>query len=297
MMGVRAGLNGGIRWVSALAGLCGCWCAEGADRAPTGEQVRLVAERAAVTAGAPFTLAVELRTRPGWHTYWMNPGDSGLAPALRWQLPDGVRLTGVAFPVPERIEEEGMVSFGYTDRVWLLADFATEKDRAFAEPIEVGVSVDWMVCLDTCVPLKGSDTLRLTVGGAAADGEKAAVADPEFGRWRARTPQPANGWGVQAQITRRGLALRIRPAAGAGLAADAWKRARFYPLRRGGLDLVAPQRWRADGAAWEAILRNGPEPHKAGESLEGVLVFEPEPGDRDAVPRAWSLRATVKGRP
>jgi len=107
MMGVRAGLNGGIRWVSALAGLCGCWCAEGADRAPTGEQVRLVAERAAVTAGAPFTLAVELRTRPGWHTYWMNPGDSGLAPALRWQLPDGVRLTGVAFPVPERIEEEG----------------------------------------------------------------------------------------------------------------------------------------------------------------------------------------------
>ncbi|MGT2479298.1 protein-disulfide reductase DsbD domain-containing protein [Methylobacterium oryzae CBMB20] len=39
-----------------------------------------VAEPAAVAGAQPFTLAVRMQVKPGWHVYWRNPGDSGPAP-------------------------------------------------------------------------------------------------------------------------------------------------------------------------------------------------------------------------
>lgn len=296
MPSARTVLNDRRRLACALACLSVCVSAAGADRAPTGEQVRLIAERAAVAPGAPFTLAVELKTRPGWHTYWLNPGDSGLAPTLNWRLPEGVRLVHVAFPAPDRIEEEGLVSLGYTNQVWLLADFATDAKLADAQRLEVGVSVDWMVCRDVCLPLKGGDAVRLNVDEVSAV-QATAVSEAEFSRWRAKVPQPADGWAVRAQLERRGLRLRVQPASGAGPTAAAWGRAQFYPIRRGVLDLQAAQRWRPDGAAWEVLLRVGPEPFQADDMLNGILVFPAETGDRAAIPCAWSLRAAVAGRP
>src|SRR3974390_1419563 len=50
----------------------------------------LVAERTALVPGEPLTIALRLAIAPGWHTYWRNPGDSGLPTTLAWQLPAGV---------------------------------------------------------------------------------------------------------------------------------------------------------------------------------------------------------------
>jgi len=171
--------------------------------AETGERVRLIPERDAVVPGTTFSLAVELQSRPGWHTYWLNPGDSGLAPTLRWRLPDGVRLARVWFPTPERFEESGMVTFVYTDRVWLLVDFVTDETLAGAERVEVGVTVDWMVCLEICMPLQSEASVSLGV----VTSEPAPAADEtaaEFAHWRARLPKPADEWVVQAQAERGG---------------------------------------------------------------------------------------------
>jgi len=35
-----------------------------------------------VQAGQAFWLGLQLQHQPGWHTYWRNPGDSGLATQL-----------------------------------------------------------------------------------------------------------------------------------------------------------------------------------------------------------------------
>ncbi|NBC47147.1 MAG: hypothetical protein GVY22_03970, partial [Gammaproteobacteria bacterium] len=41
---------------------------------------RLIAESAAVVPGGNVELALVFDLRPGWHTYWRNPGDSGEPP-------------------------------------------------------------------------------------------------------------------------------------------------------------------------------------------------------------------------
>jgi DsbC/DsbD-like thiol-disulfide interchange protein len=62
----------------------------------------LVAETRAVP-GQSVDLAIVMHTRPGWHGYWLNPGDAGPADACRMELAGGgerraVTLSGAEPP-------------------------------------------------------------------------------------------------------------------------------------------------------------------------------------------------------
>ena len=46
------------------------------------DTVTLVSDTDAVAAGTPFRVGLHLHMAPGWHTYWRNPGDAGVAPEL-----------------------------------------------------------------------------------------------------------------------------------------------------------------------------------------------------------------------
>ena len=61
-------------------------------------QAQLVSEVKTIQSGMPFWVALELKTRPGWHVYWQNPGDSGAAPRLEWSLPNGFKAGELVFP-------------------------------------------------------------------------------------------------------------------------------------------------------------------------------------------------------
>ena len=63
----------------------------------------LVAEPRAVRGGEPFTVAVRLRMAEHWHTYWRNPGDSGLATEIAWTLPPGFSAGPIQWPAPQRL--------------------------------------------------------------------------------------------------------------------------------------------------------------------------------------------------
>src|SRR5947209_17609566 len=50
---------------------------------------QLVAEGPA-PPGGEVELAIVMRPAPGWHGYWLNPGDAGLPMQVDWHLPTGV---------------------------------------------------------------------------------------------------------------------------------------------------------------------------------------------------------------
>ena len=77
---------------------------------------RLVAERLAAAPGTGATLLLVLDIRPGWHTYWQNPGDSGEPPRIDWTLPDGVTAGPLGFTRPELIPVGPLANFGYSGR-------------------------------------------------------------------------------------------------------------------------------------------------------------------------------------
>ena len=58
------------------------------DAAPK-VQASFIAEHGAVAPGGKVTVALRELIRENWHTYWVNPGDSGAPTIINWQLPEG----------------------------------------------------------------------------------------------------------------------------------------------------------------------------------------------------------------
>ena len=60
-------------------------------------RARLVASHATVAPGQRFTVALEQDIKSHWHTYWLNPGDSGQATSITWT---GTEAGPIQWPTP-----------------------------------------------------------------------------------------------------------------------------------------------------------------------------------------------------
>lgn len=144
----------------------------GPDGKPHPVKARLLLDRQAVHPGETVRLGVYLEQRPGWHTYWRSPGDIGLPTDITWRLPKGATTTPYRYPVPQRFEAEGLVSYGYERAVLLFTRLSLPDDLALGRT-ELGAKAKWLVCATSCIP--GDADLRLPVEVVAKD---APPADP-----------------------------------------------------------------------------------------------------------------------
>ena len=129
-------------------------------------QSRLVAETTAAVPGTRLTLGLLLEHDPHWHTYWSNPGDSGLPTTLEFTLPDGVVAEQIAWPHPERFELSGIVNFGYGGRRLLPISITLPAGYA-ATSLPVRAAANWLVCEVECLPGKAEYALELPVASTA----------------------------------------------------------------------------------------------------------------------------------
>ena len=157
-------------------------------------QLELAAEHQSVQAGEPLWVAAHLEMEEGWHVYWKNPGEAGLAPQLDWDLPQGFEVADVQWPHPQRFEQSGLVGYGYERSVTLLAKITT-PEVIEAEAVEIGLSARWVVCRESCVP--GGDEQKFSIPVLA----QAPKADPQhakrFAEARAHIPSATQAVAVQ----------------------------------------------------------------------------------------------------
>ena len=119
--------------------------------------------------GEPIWAAVRFTLPEHWHIYWQNPGDSGVPTSYAWTLPEGLAASAIHWPVPERIEVEGLVNFGYSNQVTLPVQLSQARDDISGT---VQVKATWLVCRDVCIPenalLQGELTANPAAGLAIA---------------------------------------------------------------------------------------------------------------------------------
>ncbi|MDP3227074.1 MAG: protein-disulfide reductase DsbD family protein, partial [Acidovorax sp.] len=72
-----------------------------------------------VAPGQPLWLGLQITHQPEWHTYWKNPGDSGLPTELAWTLPAGLDAGEIARPLPKKIPIGTLANYGYEGTVLL----------------------------------------------------------------------------------------------------------------------------------------------------------------------------------
>ncbi len=180
----------GVLAVLALAAL------QAAHAAPvrTGHtQAELLAEVSSVQPGQPFTIGLNLTPDPGWHTYWINPGDAGKAAELRWDAPEGLEFGDPEFPAPGFVPFMGMMSYGYNEPTLLLVDVTQTVSTALlaGEMLVINARASWLVCDDQlCVPERANLALEIPVagGGSPAAGSEDWRA-AAFAEARALVPQ------------------------------------------------------------------------------------------------------------
>lgn len=123
----------------------------------------LIAENDGIKAGEPFTVALRQEIMSEWHTYWSNPGDTGLATTLAWQLPEGFKASELIFPTPHRQKTGELVNFGYNDSVMILTEITPPATLKVGDTIELKGKANWLVCKETCIPESASLLLSLPV--------------------------------------------------------------------------------------------------------------------------------------
>jgi thiol:disulfide interchange protein DsbD len=123
-----------------------------------------------VGAGKTVWLGLQIKHQPHWHTYWKNPGDSGLPTTLQWTLPAGVSAGDIAWPTPQRIPVGTMANYGFGDTILLPVPLtiANSFQPTPGGDLEVRLSASWLVCRQECIPQDGNCVLRVPVKGSTA---------------------------------------------------------------------------------------------------------------------------------
>ncbi len=134
--------------------------------------VRLIAGSQAAGGGL-IRAGIEVKLKPGWHTYWRYPGDAGVPPRFDFQASQNVKAIEVLWPAPQRIPEAGMIAIGYVSDV-ILPLHITPQDRA--KPVTLRLKLDYAVCEKLCVPAEAKAELVLAGGTSSQD---AALAGAE----------------------------------------------------------------------------------------------------------------------
>ena len=75
-----------------------------------------------------------MRTKPGWHGYWLNPGDAGLPMSVEWQLPPGCRCGPLRYPVPTRLTIAGLMNYVYERDYAVLVRLKVPGGRSGRDP-------------------------------------------------------------------------------------------------------------------------------------------------------------------
>ncbi|MGQ3055006.1 MAG: protein-disulfide reductase DsbD family protein [Roseateles sp.] len=235
-------------------------------------KARLVSSQSAVAPGQRFTVALEQDIKAHWHTYWINPGDSGQATSIDWQ---GAAAGPIQWPTPAVQPIGPLVNYGYEGRPALLVELTVPADAKAGSRFTPTAEVRWLVCKDVCIPEQVSLGLDLPVAAEPKAGADAA----QIEEWRAAIPKPAE-FAVQLKAAPQGVRLS---GAQAGVT-----QAYFFADTWGAVAHSAPQALSVEAGGWALDIPAGEEPVPAGKPLSGVIVLTTAAGEQ-----AWTISAAM----
>ncbi|MGE5169916.1 MAG: protein-disulfide reductase DsbD family protein [Rudaea sp.] len=251
----------------------------------------LVADRAALVPGATVTVALRLAIDPGWHTYWRNPGESGLPTTLAWRLPPGYQAGGIVWPAPRALPAGPLMNYGYEGEVFHLVPLTVPAGAKPGTDATLAARADWLVCKETCIPEGADLSLELPVATQAPASKWHEAIDETM----AALPRPLpTGWRVSATATGPTIALELVPPPGARDPG----RLRFFANDERRIEASTPQRLGAarDGG-YVLTLPVSHELAGAFPRLQGVLTAERGWADDGRTVKAAALDVALSGTP
>ena len=214
----------------ALFAIATSVCAAGPVRTPHVE-AELIARHTTIVPGQPIEVALRLKIIDHWHTYWQNPGDSGLPTRLSWTLPNGFSAGPIEWPYPRKLPLGPLMNFGYEGEVLHLVTLQPAENLKPGAAITFNAKASWLVCSDVCIPEDALLSLTLPVRKRPLVPDSRWVSN--FAAARSALPKPLPGWKSMATVTGNALQLEmLAPEDQSG----ALQEVSFYPYRE---DVIA----------------------------------------------------------
>jgi thiol:disulfide interchange protein DsbD len=228
----------------------------------------LVAEVRTIEAGRPFWVGLRMTMEEHWHTYWVNPGDSGMATTLTWTLPEGFSAGPVQWPVPKKIPTPGLMTYGYEGDMLLLVEITPPATLPVGSPVRLALKAEWLVCKAACIPGDAEHVLELVAGAGPAqpDPERAA----QFAEARRQLPV-AGGTAWPADFAVQGEEIILGIGLPTGVVAPGGE-VYFFALSEMAVEPSAPQTASVQGGRLVVRLPRWKIEPQTPAVLEGVLV-------------------------
>ena len=149
-------------------------------------QVQLLLSANTVRPGDTIWAGLDMKMDPDWHTYWKNPGAAGMATKIQWQLPPGVTVGDIQWPLPEKLPPAEITTYGYNNEVMLLVPLKIAADLKPGMVLDLKANVSWLECKEACIPGKTTVAAQLNTGRDTEVSADAAT----INLWKSKTPQP-----------------------------------------------------------------------------------------------------------
>ena len=243
----------------------------------------MIADHRSIGPGESFTVAIIQHIASGWHTYWVNPGDAGLATRIDWTVPKGYAVGQAEWPAPDVFRSGPVVTYGYEGEAVALQQVRAPPSLD-GTAATLSVDVRWLACRDICIPERSSQRIAMQQL-ATGRGEQEAASTRRIAEARHALPGPAP-WNTSITVHPSQVELGL-----GGIAHDLQPREslRFLPLHWGEIDNDSSQSVRWSGADAIVTLVRGDLRDDPLASLEGLLLIEP--ATRGGERRAYRVRA------
>jgi len=235
--------------------------AQGVYQAHT--HVQLISEQNAIVPGQTFWVGFDLGLDEGWHVYWRNPGDSGLSPKIKWDLPSGIKAGDIDWPYPKRLDVGPLTSYGYEHEVLLLMPLRVAQD--FQSPsgkVDLHAWLSWLACRDVCIPGRAELNLSMPLAISSAFNSSKIP----FDRSRQLLPQQIPSITSRAELGENEWHLNIHTAS------RGQTEITFYPFRDDVIEHPAAQHTRLNNQGYDLTLTKSHIYPGAVKTLEGIAV-------------------------
>lgn len=283
----------GMRWILLVLTMAFVHV-QGATLKTDHVTAQLVAGQSAVQPGQTIWVGLEIDHQPHWHTYWRNPGDSGLPTTVTWSLPLGAKISEIHWPAPKRLPVGPLVNYGYEDKLLLPQRLTVPNSLLPGTTLVLRAQAHWLVCKDVCIPQGGALELQLPVVSRDVTPGSTAYS-PRFERLAEEAPQALLGWTSQLQKAGHELLLTLDAPQSGGDASDvdrsAWPAIHVFPFAE---QVVVPARHEVYrtrfGYAVKLALMDGAA---LPEQLSGVVVAQT--ADNRPPPFSWGASPQRSG--
>jgi thiol:disulfide interchange protein DsbD len=228
-------------------------------------RVELIAENTGVVSGQKLMLGVHFQLEKDWHLYWINPGDSGQPPVIRWQLPSGFSAGEAQWPRPEKLKSSQSADYVYQDDLLLMVPVnAPSGLSSKSAAINMSAGVNWLICREICIADRAQLHLALPVASTPAFDPRHAQL---FGQARQLLPRAwPSTWKATAISNKDDFVLSLQVG-------KTLREAQFFPLEVSQIENGAPQPLEVTARGARITLKKSDQLLKPVSKLRGLLVM------------------------